>query len=110
MDCGSAMSRGHNGVKNYFEESFSHNLYLHYRDKQVASFCHLILKYNKFKQFDGLLFNLWLILKKRPVRQSIFDEVEKAYELKSLKLIKAAFTCCSAMIVLYKECFTIRSL
>ena len=58
MDCSSAMSGGHNGAKNYFGESFSHNLYLHFGDQQVDSFCHLILKYNKFKQLGGLLLNL----------------------------------------------------
>ena len=68
MDCCSAVSGGHNGVKKYFEESCSHNLYLHYRNQQIASFCHLIPKYNKFKQFDGLLLNVWLILKNSSVR------------------------------------------
>ena len=58
MNCCSAMSGGHNGVKKYFEELCSQNLYLHYRNQQIASFCHLIPKYNKFKQFDALLLNL----------------------------------------------------
>ena len=58
MDCCSTMSGGDNGVKKYFEESCSHNLYLHNRNHQIASFYHLIPKHNKFKQFDGLLLNL----------------------------------------------------
>ena len=58
MEGCSAMSGDHNGVMKYFEESCSYNLYHHNRNQQVASFCHLIPKYNKFKQHDGLLLNL----------------------------------------------------
>ena len=38
MDCCSTMSRGDNGVKKYFEESCSHNLYFHNRNHQIAFF------------------------------------------------------------------------
>ena len=106
MDGCSTMFGGHNGVRKYFKELFSHNLYLHCRNQQLALFfCHLIPKYDKLKQLVGLLLNIWLILKNSLIRQFIFDEVQKPYELTSLKLVKAAFTCwfshgCSAERVL----------
>ena len=94
MDGCNTMSRGHNGVKKYFKESCSSNLYLHCRNQQLALFfCYLIPKHDTFKQFDVLLLTLWLILKNSSVRQSIFDKVQKAYELTSLKLKKSVFSC-----------------
>ena len=94
MDGGSTMSREHSGVKKYFEESCKHKLNRYCRSHRLAScFAHLIPKYDEFKQVKVLLLILYYILKNSSVRQSIFEEVQKAYKLTSLKAIEAAATC-----------------
>ena len=91
MDGCSTMSGEHNGVRSLFERSTNHFTYIHCRNHCLAlCFAHLIPQFEDFKKFDGLLLNLYLLLKNRSVKQAIFDEVQKAYELTSLKLIKAA--------------------
>ena len=55
---------------------------------------HLIPRIEEFQKFDSLLLNLNLLLKNSNVKQSIFKEVESAYGLQSLKLIKEAVTRC----------------
>ena len=92
MDGCSTMSGEHNGVRSLFERSTNHFTYIHCRNHRLAlCFAHLIPLFEDFKKFDGLL-NLYLLLKNSSVKQAIFDEVQKAYELTSLKLIKAAVT------------------
>ena len=87
------MSGEHNGVRSLFERSTNHFTYIHCRNHRLAlCFAHLIPQFEDFKKFDGLLLNLYLLLKNSSVKQAIFDEVQKAYELTSLKLIKAAVT------------------
>ena len=56
-------------------------------------FTHLIPQFDEFKNFDSLLLNLYLLLKNSSMKQSIFNEVQCAYGLDSLKLIKDAVTC-----------------
>ena len=93
MDGCNAMSSEHNGVKCYFEDSCSHNIYIHCRNHHLELyFAHLVPKLEEFKEFDLLLLNLYLNLKNSSVKQSIFKEVQKAYDLTSLKFIKAAVT------------------
>lgn len=93
MDGCSTMSGEHHGVKTFFEKITSHFTYIHYQNHCLAlCFAHLTPQYAHFKKFDSLLLNLYLLLKNSSVKQVIFDKVEKAYELTSLKLIKAAET------------------
>ena len=93
MDGCSTMSGEHNSVKAYFEKNTPHFVYIHCRNHRLAlCFAHLIPLYENFAQFDGLLLNLYLLLKNSNVRQSIFQEVQSAYQLQGLKLIKAAVT------------------
>ena len=84
------MSGEHNGVRSLFERSTNHFTYIHCRNHRLAlCFAHLIPQFEDFKKFDGLLLNLYLLLKNSSVKQAIFDEVQKAYKLTSLNLIKA---------------------
>ena len=90
MDGCSTMSGEHNGFRSLYERSTNHFAYIHCRNHCLAlCFAHLIPQFEDFKKFDGLL-NLYLLLKNSSKKQAIFDEVQKAYELTSLKLIKAA--------------------
>ena len=66
------------------ESYYSHHL--------VLCFAHLIPQFKEFENFDGLLLNLYLLLKNSNVKQSLFEEVQQAYNLSSFKLIKAALT------------------
>ena len=66
------------------ESYYSHHL--------VLCFAHLIPQFKEFENFDGLLLNLYLLLKNSNVKQSLFEEVQQTYNLSSFKLIKAAVT------------------
>ena len=93
MDGCSTMAGDHSSVKVYFDKSTSHFTYTHCRNHRLAlCFAHLIPKFDEFKGFDSLLLNLYLLLKNSNVKQSILQEVQAAYGLQSLKLIKAAVT------------------
>ena len=95
MDGCTVMAREHNGLKSRIGKVVPHFIYLHCRNHRLAlCFAHLIPQFKQFENFDGLLLNLYLLLKNSNVKQSIFDEeVQRAYNLSSLKLIKAALTC-----------------
>ena len=88
MDGCSTMAGDQNGVKVHFGKSTSHS-----RNHRLAlCFAHLIPKFDEFKGFDSLLLNLYQLLMNSSVKQSIFEEVQAAYGLQSLKLVKAAVT------------------
>ena len=95
MDGCTVMAGEHNGLKSRIGKVVPHFIYLHCRNHHLAlCFTHLIPQFKQFENFDGLLLNLYLLLKNSNVKQSIFDEeVQQAYNFSSLKLIKAAFTC-----------------
>ena len=87
------MAYDHKGVKRHFENSTPHFIYIHSKNHRLAlSFAHLVPQYEVFKKFDLLLLNLFLLMKNSSVKQAISEEVQSAYELISLKLIKAAVT------------------
>ena len=83
------MSGEHHGVETFFEKVTSHFTYIHCRNRRIAfCFAHLIPQYLHFKKFDSLLLSLNLLLMNGSVKQAIFDEFQKVYEIMSLKLIK----------------------
>ena len=93
MDGCTTMSGIYNGVRSHFEKSSGHLVYIHCRNHRLAlCFAHLIPKYEDFKTFDSLLLNLFLLLKHSNVKTAIFEEVQEAYGMKSLKLVKAVVT------------------
>ena len=93
MDGCTVMAGEHNGLKSRIGEVLSHFIYLDCCNHHLAlCFAHLIPQFKEFENFDGLLLNLYLLLKNSNVKQSIFEEVQQAYNLSSLKLIKAAVT------------------
>ena len=81
------MSGNHNGSnKRFFQDDTLHFTYIHCRNYCLAlCFTHLILQYGGFKNFDALL-------KNSSVKQAIFEEVQNAYCLTCMKLIKVAVT------------------
>ena len=77
-------------VQDTFEQCSGHLVYINCRNHRLAlCFTHLIMKYDDFVEFHSLLLNLHLLLKNSTVKSYIFEEVQNAYGLKSLKLIKA---------------------
>ena len=94
MDGCSTMARDHNGVKVILTNQL-HTSHLFTVEIIALRFCfvYLLPKFDEFKGFDSLLLNLYLLLKNNSVKQSIFDKVQAAYSLQSLKLVKAAVTC-----------------
>ena len=78
MDGCSTMLGEHNGVTVHFKENCSHHSSIHCRNHRLAlCFSHLIPFYKQFENFDGLLLNLYLMLKNSTVKTSIFEEVQK---------------------------------
>ena len=93
MDGCSTMAGEHAGLKQLLAAATYHFVYIHCRNHQLAlCFAHLIPKFLDFENFDSLLLNLYLLMKNSSVKQSIFEEIQQAYELPSLKLVKAAVT------------------
>ena len=93
MDECYTMAGEHAGVKQLLAAATYHFVYIHCRNHRLAlCFAHLIPKFPDFENFDSLLLNLYLLMKNSSVKQSIFEEIQQAYELLSLKLIKAAVT------------------
>ena len=93
MDGCSTMMGEHKGVAQHFKNHCSHHSSIHCRNHRLAlCFSHLIPWYKPFKNFDGLLLNLFLMLKHSSVKTSLFNEIQQSYDLESLKLIKAATT------------------
>ena len=93
MDGCFTMAGEHAGVKQLLAAATYHFVYIHCRNHQLSlCFAHLIPKFPDFKNFYSLLLNLYLLMKYSSVRQSIFEEIQQAYKLPSLKLIKAGVT------------------
>ena len=93
MDGCSTMAGEHAGLKQLLAAATYHFVYIHCRNHRLAlCFAHLIPKFPDFENFDSLLLNLYLLMKNSSVKQSIFEEIQQAYEIPSLKLIKAAVT------------------
>ena len=82
MDGCSTMSGSEGGVKVFY--SRNHRLAL--------CLAHLIPKYDIMQEFDSLLLNLYMMMKHSAVKSSIFEEVQTAYRVLPLKLIKGAAT------------------
>ena len=60
----STMSGEHNGVRALFEDATPHFAYIHCRNHCPAlCFAHLLPQFEDFEKFDGLLLNLYLLLK-----------------------------------------------
>ena len=90
MDGCSTMAGICHGVQSYFEQCSGYLVYIHCRNHRFAfCFTHLVSKHDDFVKFDSLLLNLYLLWKNSSVKSNIFEEVQNAYGLKSLKLIKA---------------------
>ena len=90
MDGCSTMAGIYHGVQSYFEQCSGYLVYMHCRNHRFAfCFTHLVSKHDDFVKFDSLLLNLYLLWKNSSVKSNIFEEVQNAYGLKSLKLIKA---------------------
>ena len=87
------MTGEHPGVKQLLAAATYHFVYIHCQKPWLAlCFAHLIPEFPYLENFDSLLLNLYLLLKNSSVKQSIFKKVQQAYDLLSLKLIKAAVT------------------
>ena len=87
------MAGEHAGLKQLLAAATYHFVYIHCRNHRLAFYsAHLIPKLPDFENFDSLLLNLYLLMKNSSVKKSIFEEIQQAYELPSLKLIKAAVT------------------
>ena len=85
------MAGEHAGVKQLLAAATYHFVYICCENHRLAlCLAHLIPKFPDLENFDSLLLNLYLLMKKGSVKQSIFKEIQQAYELPCLKLIKAA--------------------
>ena len=76
-----------------FKISSPFSVYVHCRNHRLAlCFAHIIPRYPNMVKFDSLLLNFFLVLKNSNNKTNVFMEVQEAYGLPKLKLIKAVYT------------------
>ena len=70
-----------------------HSQYLNCRNHRLAlCLVHLIARYRKLLELDGVLFSLWKMLRYSPIKQAIFEQAQEGSNLKPLKVLKACTT------------------
>ena len=77
------------------KEEELHNVIMNLlQSKEINSVClvHLIPRYRKLLELDGLLISLWKIFKYGTTKQAIFEESQEIFELSPTKILKACTT------------------
>ena len=92
LDGTNAMSGERKGLQWLIRHTSPYAQYLNYKNHRLAlCLVHLISKYEKLSELDGLLISLWKTFKCSSMRQSIF-EAQMQQDLKPLKIKKACVT------------------
>ena len=92
LDGTNAMSGERKGLQWLIRHTSPYAQYLNYKNHRLAlCLVHLISKYEKLSELDGLLISLWKTFKCSSMRQSIF-EAQMQQDLKPLKITKACVT------------------
>ena len=93
LDGTNAMSGERKGLQRLICHTSPHAHYLNCKNHRLAlCLVHLIPRYQKLIELDGLLISLWKTFKYSSIKQSIFEEAQTTHELKPLKIIKACVT------------------
>ena len=93
LDGTNAMSGERKGLQQLIQHTSPYAQYLNCRNHRLAlCLVHLIPKYQKLTELDGLLISLWKTFKYSPVKQSIFEEPQMQQDLKLLKIMEACVT------------------
>ncbi|XP_060564714.1 uncharacterized protein LOC132723924 [Ruditapes philippinarum] len=81
------------GLQRRFRHHVPYQLYLNCRNHKLA-LCvkHLMLSFPVLQDVDSLLLSVWKLFHYSPQKYVIFMDVQKAYGLKNLKMIRAAAT------------------
>ena len=93
LDGTNAMSGERKGLQRLIRHSSPHSLYLNCRNHRLAlCLVHLMPKYAKLNELDGLLISLWKTFKFSSIKQAIFEDAQAQHDLKPMKIIKAVVT------------------
>ena len=93
LDGTNAMSGERKGLQRLIRHTSPYAQYLNYKNHRLAlRLVHLIPKYQKLTELDGLLISLWKTFKYSSIKQSIFEEAQMRQDLKPLKITKACVT------------------
>ena len=93
LDGTNAMSGERKGLQRLIHHTSPYAQYLNCKNHRLAlCLVHLIPKYQKLSELDGLLISLWKTFKYSSIKQSILEEVQMQQDLKPLKITKACVT------------------
>ena len=93
LDGTNAMSGERKGLQRLIHHTSPYAQYLNCKNHRLAlCLVHLIPKYQKLSELDGLLISLWKTFKYSSIKQSILEEAQMQQDLKPLKITKACVT------------------
>ena len=93
LDGTNAMSGERKGLQRLIHHTSPYAQYLNCKNHRLAlCLVHLIPKYQKLSELDGLLISLWKTFKYSSIKQSILEEVQMQQDLKPLKITKTCVT------------------
>ena len=89
------MSGEQKGLQRLIRHTAPHSQYLNCRNHRLAlCLVHLIPRYRKLLELDGVLLSLLKTFKYSSIKQAIFEQAQEASNLKPLKVLKACTTRC----------------
>ena len=93
LDGTNAMSGERKGLQRLLRHTAPHAQYLNCRNHRLAlCLVHLIPRYQKLRELDGLLISVWKTFKYSSIKQSIFDEAQATHDMKPVKILNACVT------------------
>ena len=93
LDGTNAMSGEQKGLQRLIRHTAPHSQYLNCRNHRLAlCLVHLIRRYRKLLELDGVLLSLLKTFKYSSIKQAIFEQAQEASNLKPLKVLKACTT------------------
>ena len=93
LDGINAMSGECKGLQQLIWHTSPYAQYLNCKNHRLAlCLVHLIPKYQKLTELDGLLISLWKTFKYSSIKQSIFEKAQMQQHLKPFKITKACVT------------------
>ena len=88
-----AMSGEQKGLQRLIRHTAPHSQYLNCRNHRLAlCLVHLIRRYRKLLELDGVLLSLLKMFKYSSIKQAIFEQAQESLNLKPLKVLKACTT------------------
>ena len=93
MDGTNSMSSELCGLQRLIKHSSPHAEYINCSNHRLAlCFVHLIKEFPSLVSLDTMLLSVWKLFKYSTIKKEVFNDMQRVYELTSLKVIKACTT------------------